>query len=55
MTHPGLSRGDVLQSSHSSLAPGTVAVAALEDQLIQPHHLGVPKPLSPLRLARHFG
>lgn len=53
-TYPCLSCSDVLQGSYSSLTTCRVAVAALEDELIQSHHLRVPEPIRPLRLARHF-
>lgn len=53
-TYPGLPCSDILQSSDSRLTTGRVAVAAQEDKLIQSHHLRVPKPLSPFRLARDF-
>lgn len=53
-TYPRLSCSDVLQGSYSSLPTRRVAVAALQDELIQSHHLRVPEPIRPLRLARHF-
>lgn len=53
-TYPGLSCGDILHGPYSGLTTSRVAVTALENKLIESHHLRVPKPLSPFGLARHF-
>lgn len=54
-TYPRLSCRDVLQRPDGSLPTRGVAVAALEDELVQRHRLRVPEPVRPLGLARHLG
>lgn len=54
-SHPAFSCRDVLQGSDGGLTTRGVAFSALQNDLVEQHHLGVPQPLRPLGLSGHFG
>lgn len=54
-SHPAFSCRDVLQGPDGGLLTGGAAFSALQNELVEHHHLGVPQPLGPLGLPGHFG